>query len=319
MSRWYDGAMEDGAKGGLKSKSARSSSRGLRWAVLVGVSEYASKDLRLKFAHRDVQELWRLLQGDRYGGFVEERARVLVDEAATTAAVTDALRSFLQNAKEEDLVFLYFSGHGALDRKSKNQVAYFLTHETDPSNIAGTALPMREIMQSLGENLRAKRVILMMDTCHSAAVEGTKGTSPGRSLAKYLDSLQQSEEGFAIFTSSEASEQSREDEKWGGGHGLFTHLVLEGLRGKADKDQDGIVTLGELFSYVEAQAEKLEIPGQHPRVGERPFDRDFPIAITGGVNARDRLEVGRALLETPRPLRARAAHRPTTRPRPARR
>ena len=267
--------------------------------MLVGVSEYAAPNLHLRFAHRDVEELWALLQTDRCGGFIPERARVLVNEQATTAAITRALRSFLQDASEDDVVLIYFSGHGAPDPKRRD-VVYFLTHDTNPADIAGTALPMREIMQSLGENLRAKRVIMMMDTCHSAAVEGGRGMAAGDPavLEQYLANLQSSDEGFAILTSSEANEQSREGTRWGGGHGLFTHLVLEGLRGKADTNQNGIVTLGELFDHVVEQTRALGGPGaQHPRVGHRPFDRSFVVAITGGADARDRLDLGRALLE----------------------
>jgi tetratricopeptide (TPR) repeat protein len=269
-----------------------------RWAVLVGVSDYADPRLRLQYAHRDVTELWSLLQSSACGRFSDERATVLINEQATTAAVTRAIRSFLQQAQPDDLVLIYFSGHSAPDpARPKN--LYFLTHDTNPDDMAGTALPMREISKSLDENLDARRVILLMDTCHSGAA-GAKGPSErsdAAALNRYLQELRHAKEGFAFFASSEAGEQSHEHEKWGGGHGLFTHLVLEGLRGKADSDQNGIVTLGELFDYVRLQTRALAGPhAQHPLVGPQKFDRSLVVAVTGGVDARARYAIGQQVL-----------------------
>jgi tetratricopeptide (TPR) repeat protein len=292
-------AAPEAARGGLHVDPDSLRSLGTpRWAVLVGVSDYADPRLRLQYAHRDVTELWSLLQSSACGRFADDRAQILVNERATTAAVTRAIRSFLQQAQPDDLVLIYFSGHSAPDpARPKN--LYFLTHDTNPDDMAGTALPMREISKSLDENLEARRVILLMDTCHSGAA-GAKGPSErsdAAALNRYLQELRHAKEGFAFFASSEAGEQSHEHEKWGGGHGLFTHLVLEGLRGKADSDQNGIVTLGELFDYVRQQTRVLAGPNaQHPLVGPQKFDRSLVVAVTGGVDARARYAIGQQVL-----------------------
>ncbi|HYH85145.1 MAG TPA: hypothetical protein VEX60_06655, partial [Pyrinomonadaceae bacterium] len=57
-------------------------------------------------------------------------------------------------------------------------------------------------------------------------------------------------EGRAVLTSSDVNEVSAEDTRWGGGHGVFTWALLEGLKGKADANQDRFITAGELFGYV---------------------------------------------------------------------
>jgi len=41
-------------------------------------------------------------------------------------------------------------------------------------------------------------------------------------------------------SSSRPSERSFEDERWNGGHGIFTYAMLEGLTGRADRDNDGV-------------------------------------------------------------------------------
>jgi uncharacterized caspase-like protein len=68
-----------------------------------------------------------------------------VDEQATTAALTRAVRGFLMKAQPEDLVLLYFACHGGPDPRRPGGPLYLLTHDTEPGDVAGTAFPMDEI------------------------------------------------------------------------------------------------------------------------------------------------------------------------------
>jgi hypothetical protein len=67
-----------------------------RWAVLVGISKYRHGAWDLKFGHRDAEELAKLLKQATHGGFEEKHMEVLLNEEATTARVTKALRGFLK-------------------------------------------------------------------------------------------------------------------------------------------------------------------------------------------------------------------------------
>ena len=145
-----------------------------RWAIVVGISEYKDKSLNLKYAHRDAEALYELLLTPSGGGFEQEHVKKLVNEEATTANITRALRSFLKKPAKEDIVLIYFACHGAPD-VDRPGIVYLLTHDVDPKDISGTALPMREIDLSLRENLLAERVIILADTCHSAAIGGGIG------------------------------------------------------------------------------------------------------------------------------------------------
>jgi len=140
-----------------------------RWAIVVGVSKYQDGSINLKYADRDAEALYELLKTPSGGGFEEEHICKLVNEEATTANITRALRSFLKKPGKDDIVLLYFACHGAPDI-DRPKILYLLTHDTDPKDIAGTALPMREINLSLKENLLAERVIIIADTCHSAGI-----------------------------------------------------------------------------------------------------------------------------------------------------
>lgn len=263
----------------------RPSSVGERWAIVVGVSRYEHASLNLRYAHRDAQAFYELIRSPFGGGFKEQNVQVLLDEQATTRKVTRALRSFLKKPDRDDLVVLFFACHGAPDPQRPDNV-YLLTHDVDPDDIAGTALPMREIDLSLRENLLADRVVIIADTCHSAAIGG----GPGRRSAvnstaavnAYLQALSESKGGVALLTSAEASEVSLEDERWGGGHGVFTHYLLEGMRGAADTSpRNGVVTLGELFEYVRENVKNATDYRQHPSIGTTWFDRLLPMSVPG--------------------------------------
>jgi hypothetical protein len=82
----------------------------------------------------------------------------------------------------------------------------------------------------------------------------------------YLEKLLYREEGRAVITASDVNESSLESSKWGNGHGVFTHFLLEGMRGKADANDDRLVTVGELFRFVR-QSVRIETQfNQNPRL-----------------------------------------------------
>jgi polyhydroxyalkanoate synthesis regulator phasin len=253
-----------------------------RWAIIVGISRYRYQGWNLRYADRDAEELYNLLLTPSGGNFKKEFICKLTNEEATTGNITRALRAFLKKPAREDLVVIYFACHGTPDFDRPGNV-YLLTHDTAPDDIAGTALPMREIDLSLKENLHAEKVIVLADTCHSAAIGGGIGRRSAVDdftlVNRYLQEVSQARGGIALLTSAEANEVSFEDARWGGGHGVFTHYLLEGMRGAADRDGNGIVTVGELFEYVRDNVKRATDYRQHPLIGANAYDRNLPMAI----------------------------------------
>lgn len=47
-------------------------------------------------------------------------------------------------------------------------------------------------------------------------------------------------------------------------HGVFTYFLLEGLRGEADMDRDGIITVDEVYRYVSREVPRATDQEQHP-------------------------------------------------------
>ena len=270
-----------------------------RWAVVVGISKYRREPKwNLQFADKDARELAKLIRTPSGGGFEADHVLELINGKATTANIVKALRRFLQRPAREDVVLIYFACHGVED-PDRPQNLYLLTHDADPNDIPGSALPMREIEASLRDNLLAERVIIVADTCHSGALgsggRGGRNIDSPAAIHRYMKQVGEAKPGTALLTSAEASETSYEDRKWGGGHGVFTHFLLEGMRGNADLDKDGVVSVGELFEYVRDQVKSATGDRQHPAIGTTQFDRKLPVSVPGGDLAALHIELAEAL------------------------
>lgn len=295
-----------------------------RWALVVGIAGYRDARLDLKFAARDAEMFAEVLKSERCGRF--EKIVSLIDPPidpaarrvgakgkpsegrATAAAIQQVLRRDFADAGPDDLVLLYFSCHGGPDPKRTPGVMYFLTHDTDPDDIAGTALRMDEIHLALRDGyVNAKRVLIFLDTCHSgfAGAAGIKSAeSPAKATIDYLEQLQPtlSTEGVAWLSSAEGGELSFEDARWGGGHGVFTHYLLEGLAGKADgfgdRPKDGVVSVDELLEYVRDRVRKdPHAKGQNPQFLLRGSLRELPVAYTADRDSKRLHQIGSRLFE----------------------
>ena len=137
------------------------------WALIVGISKYKHDAWNLEYAHRDAETVADLIGTATGGKFTN--IRLLVNEQATSAALNRALKSFLKGPDQDDIVLLYFACHGTPDPDRPGNI-YLLTHDTEPDDISGTGLPMREIDYAVKTTLRAERVVILADTCHSGGI-----------------------------------------------------------------------------------------------------------------------------------------------------
>src|SRR5207245_2480874 len=95
-----------------------------------------------------------------------------------------------------------------------------------------TALPMTELQETIEHSIRAQRILVFVDTCHSAGltgekIEGTRGLE--NNLVNLYAAKLFNETGRAVLTAADVNEYSQESTRWGGGHGIFSWALLEGL------------------------------------------------------------------------------------------
>lgn len=230
---------------------------GRKYALIIGISKFSNNAggvTDLKYADADALALHKFLQTPAGGRFTPDNMLLLTNEQATLARLQQAMKSFVAQAGPDDLILIFLASHGDADPRARQNL-YFLTHDTNVDRMPETAFAMKDFKRMMDNNVRARRMVLLIDTCHSAGLTGSRGeTSRGINTNNlvnlYTEKLLYSEEGKAVITSSDVNESSQEAPRWGGGHGVFTHFILEGMRGMADLNVDRIVTVGELFRYV---------------------------------------------------------------------
>ena len=222
-------------------------------ALLIGVSDYASGLKPLPAAERDVAALQEVLQHLEIGEFDE----VTVLKNPTLLKMRQAISKLYGNRDTEDLVLLYFSGHGLTDMSGK----FFLTNcETENQDGLDKATALEaSFIHDLMENCDSERQIIILDCCHSGAFPtGMTARSSGTiDFRKQLGG-----KGRVILTSSAATEYSFE--RQGEELAVYTRYLVEGIKtGAADLDEDGFISVNELHDYVKNQIHKA-VPSMHP-------------------------------------------------------
>ncbi|MGH7471414.1 MAG: caspase family protein, partial [Longimicrobiales bacterium] len=223
-----------------------------KWAVIVGISNYRSDQIGdLHHAARDAQAVHDFLRSPAAGPFEPDHILLLKDELATTRAIREALFVFLQKAGPADLVLIYFAGHSASDPMRPDNL-YLLSHDAQPDALASTALPMWDVKTALRRRIRAERVIVLADARHQAGL----GNPIHRAFADLFTPSRR-----LLLTAANDQEASHEDTRAGSGQGVFTYSLIEGLKGAADADRNGIVTFIEVADYVSGKV-RLETSGK---------------------------------------------------------
>ena len=212
------------------------------YAVIIGIGDYQSvRDLR--FAVNDAQEFYNLLIDPDYGRVPENHIQLLLDQQATKQNIEEAIGTWLrEQAGEEDTVFIYYAGHG----ETEGDVAYWVTHQADIHDLSTTALS-NNVLSEMLDQIRAKRMITFLDSCYSAATVGRRGLV----IPTEIPFEKFSGEGRVIISASTGTQFSLELPEYG--HGVFTYYLLEGLKGKADQNNDGVIDVDEIWNYVKYQ------------------------------------------------------------------
>ena len=214
-----------------------------KYALLIGVSEYEPGLNLLPGATKDVEAMQRVLQHPEIGGFAAEDIIVLKNQQRQEAE--EAIFTFFANKTKEDLLLLYFSGHGIIDDNSQFYFSTRSTRKHEGKLISPTAVAASFVHQQM-QNSRSRRQVVILDCCFSAAF--TKGLN-AKDAGNINVVNQLGGEGRAILTASNSTQYAFEHE--GFELSLYTHFLIEGIeKGIADQDNDGWISVEELHDFV---------------------------------------------------------------------
>ncbi len=232
------------------------------WAVIVGVSRYEHMP-SLKYSDDDAYKIYAFLKSPEGGALPDEQIRLLIDEDATRNNILKALNEVSLKADENDVVMMYFSGHG-------------LEGTFIPIDYNGyqNALKHDEIRELFNRS-SAKHKVCYADACHSGSLLAAK--SPFASELNYFyDELDKSSGGTAFMMSSKSKEYSLED----GGlrQGIFSHYLIRGLKGEADINKNKTITIRELFDWVSKNVKEYTGNAQSPLIAG-DYDENMPVGF----------------------------------------
>ncbi len=240
-----------------------------RKALIIASFQYEDADIRQLMApHNDAGALAKVLENPAIGGF---DVQIHINEPSYKVA--QAIEAFFADSKRDELLLLYFSGHGMKDEDGQ---LYLVTVDTKRKLLRSTAISAKFISEVM-EMSRSRRQVLLLDCCYSGAF--ARGI-----LAKGDTCIGTKEEfggrGRVVIAASDAMQYSFEGNNVEGEgiRSIFTSKLVRGLEsGEADLDGDGSVSLDELYDYVYGQVCD-EMPQQRPMKHALDVQGDIIIA-----------------------------------------
>jgi len=258
-----------------------------RWAVIIGISTYRDSQIpSLRYASADAQAFYDWIISPKGGKYAPSRVKFLIDQDATGKNIKSALFSWLNQAIAEDIVTIYFAGHGSPNNPESPENLFLYSYDTQYKNVAATGFPMWDIETALKRFIKAKKVIVIADACHAGGVgqpfdvaqRGDRGLGGiANPINNGLQNLSKVGDGICVISATGDKQLSKEGKEWGGGHGVFTYFLLKGLKGEVDYNEDGRVMLGELIPFLSEQVRRETRNTQSPTVAGK-----FDPALTVG-------------------------------------
>lgn len=237
------------------------------YALVIGINEYKNPKLQLNYAVADATLFADTLKKGASPLFDKvEVKRLSSKEETTRENILKELKA-MQSLNPDDLFVLYVASHGTVDDGE-----YFLitanVGSTRTERLKTDAIGQTAFKELIG-NIPATKKLIIIDTCNAGALGEaiqvamlTRGMSEDTAMKILSRAV-----GSTILSASTSMQEALEGYQ---GHGLFTYVLAEGLKGKADKGNTGYVKTTELADYVDNEvptlAEKIFKKAQYPTI-----------------------------------------------------
>ena len=263
----------------------------------IGASKYVQTNYDLSYAAKDALDLSAL-----FGSNPPAFKTITVHQLTDSEVSADNIQKWsadLNGTAVDDIVCVFYAGHGILDAEFNY---YLASHQIDFTNPSEKGIPY-ELFESLLDDIPARRKLLMIDACHSGEIDkeelvvsnenaddsndenitfraintGTTknlGLSSSFELMKELFTDLRKSSGTLIISSAGGLEFAIEGDAWN--NGVFTYSFLTGIKeGKADLNKDGVVMVGEMNTYLADEVFRLTNGRQQPTNRTESLESDW--------------------------------------------
>ncbi|MDD1443768.1 caspase family protein [Dolichospermum sp. ST_sed3] len=218
-----------------------------KYAILIGINQYTDHKIsKLDKAVNDAKNFSQILEDKKYANFDKVFQLTDSDDFKSEnyplkSNIEERINSTIEQLEPEDLLIIFFSGHGITDEKGNG---YLIAFDTKTSNPYETSVSVNRIVQKI-KNKGIKKSLLILDACRSVF---KKGKSVGNDEG-LKNQIFKNAEISATFYSTKDGHYSYEDS--GSDNGVFTRFIIEGIRSGADSNKDNLITFNELSKFVQ--------------------------------------------------------------------
>jgi hypothetical protein len=252
--------------------------------LTIGIDKYKNPKYNLNYAQADADGVAKMITLKSQSLFQEIIPYTIRNEKATKATIYAALEQIKLKALEQDMIVVYYAGHGVMSGGTDKEKEFFIVPH-DVTQLYGRDEMLFEKaisaadLKKYAQAINAQKQVFILDACQSAgALSALEEQSRGAAEEKAIAQLARSTGTFWI-TSTGSDQFASEFAKLG--HGIFTYALLEGIGGAADVNKDQRLTIRELSTYIENKVPELseQLKGTAQFPSAYSFGNDFPIAV----------------------------------------
>lgn len=249
-----------------------------KFALVIANTEYQDESFaKLTAPGKDADEFAQVLRESA----AFDDVQVLINEGESRTR--RSIARFFAERKRDDLLLLYFSGHGVRNEQGH---LFLAANDTEINILEASGIPAEFVTQSMN-NSRSQRQLLILDCCNSGAfAHGSKSAAGvGKSMG-IATAFEGSGFGRVVLTATDATQFAWEGDKVIGDtqKSVFTHFLIEGLKGEADRDGDGRIHIDELYDYAYEQVVR-RTPKQTP--GKWSYKQQGDIVLRENLKPRE--------------------------------
>lgn len=210
------------------------------YLVSVGIADYPGTEHDLRISDNDAKTIAKVFSVAK-----QATVSILINEQATQSALLSTMHTSFMNANSEDIVILYFSGHG-----------------TPGALVCHDGLLTYQHIFKMLKGCKASRKVIIADACYA-----------GKMRTNNQQTSSYNSQNVMLFLSSRTNEVSRESRYK---NSLFTIFLERGLRGGADTNRDRYITARELYDFVHKGVIEASGNKQHPVMWGK-FDNNMTV------------------------------------------